>query len=259
MTKSTIKNRTSQKLVVTVAESKDSSKLAFVAHGLGGFKEQKHIEVFAEVFADAGYTVVRWDARNSIGESAGKNEEGTFSGYYSDFEDVVVWSKRQPWFAEPFVVCGHSLGGYCAALYAERHPDEVKGLAPISTTVNGKLFREQLRKAHPEQYAEWERTGVRITESQSKPGVMKRLKWSFVEDAMRHDLLPDVDKLTMPVLLIVGDSDDATPLDQQKLLLDAIPSKRKELHVLKGVEHTPRDEKSLAEIKSIFSNWIREL
>lgn len=50
MEKIKIKNRKNQNIVVLLDETADSKGLAFVMHGLGGFKEQKHLEVFAGAF-----------------------------------------------------------------------------------------------------------------------------------------------------------------------------------------------------------------
>lgn len=74
---------------------------------------------------------------------------------------------------------------------------------------------------------------------------------------MNYDLLKNADKLTMPILLIVGDKDDSTPLEHQKMLYDAIPGDKKEIHVIKGSPHTFKEERHLAEIKDIFLNWIK--
>ncbi len=253
MQKEIIENRKGQKIVVIIDPAPKQAGLAFVMHGLGGFKEQSHIETFADAFMENHYTVVRFDTTNTLGESDGNYEDATITNYYEDLEDVIKWAKFQSWYEEPFVLVGHSLGGICSALYAEKYPAKVKGVAPISTVVSGKLSYE----AHPKQELEnWEKTGWLIEESRSKPGVIKRLKWSHMLDRLRYDLLPNVNKLIMPVLLIVGENDSSTPLSHQKILYEKLPNK-KELHVIKGAPHTFRDKKHLSEIKEIFSNWIK--
>ena len=73
---------------------------------------------------------------------------------------------------------------------------------------------------------------------------------------MKYDLLTEVNKLTMPVLLIVGDKDDSTPPEHQKVLFDKLVG-RKEIHIIKNAPHTFRDPQHLAEIKTIFNNWIK--
>ena len=139
MEKVTIKNRKNQNIVLILEKAKDKKGLAFVMHGLGGFKEQPHIETFAKAFSDASYTVVRFDTTNTYGESDGDYADATTTNYYEDLEDVISWAKTQPWYQEPFCLSGHSLGGISTALYAEKYPEKLKALAPISTVVSGEL------------------------------------------------------------------------------------------------------------------------
>ncbi|MDO8656167.1 MAG: alpha/beta fold hydrolase [Nanoarchaeota archaeon] len=231
--------------------------MAFVMHGLGGFKEQPHIAIFAEAFKEKGFTVVRFDTTNSVGESDGKYEDATFTNYYEDLEDVIGWVKSQQWYEEPFWLCGHSLGGISTALYAEKYPNQVKGLAPISTVVSGKISFDSPKYRGNDILKKWKETGWRIEESKSQPGFVKKLKWSHMEDRLKYNLLPHISKLQMPVLLMVGEKDEGTPLEHQKILFDRLPGP-KELHVIPGAEHTFRHEQDFEEIKKIMKKWIKK-
>ena len=79
----------------------------------------------------------------------------------------------------------------------------------------------------------------------------------FVKDVLKYDTLKNIKNLTMPILLIVGDKDNATPLSQHKIIYDKLKSD-KELHIIKGAEHTFRERKHLIEIKKIFNKWIKK-
>ncbi len=254
MEKVLVPNRDGNKLAVVIEQSENQKGLVFVMHGQGGFKEQPHVRTFIESFLEQGFTAISFDVAHTIGESEGNMEDASITSYYSDLEDIINWSQGQEWYQDPFVLVGHSLGGICTALYAENYPEKVLGLAPISTVVSGKLSWEVTPKKELE---EWKRTGIKSTESNSKPGVMKRLKWSNMEDRLQYDLLEKVDQLTMPVLLIVGSEDDRTPAKHQQLLYDALPAD-KELYVIEGAPHTFRDPKHLAEIKQHFNQWIQK-
>lgn len=213
MGKIIIKNRKDQKIVVLLERSANQKGLAFVMHGLGGFKEQEHIEIFANAFKKKSYTVIRFDTTNTIGESDGNIIDATLTNYYEDLEDVIDWASKQNFYQQPFVLCGHSLGAISSALYAEKYPEKIRALAPISAVISGKLTEETPN--FMEIGKEWEEKGIREWESKSQPGLVKKLKWSHVEDRRKYDLLPAVKKLKMPVLLIVGDLDDTTPINQQ--------------------------------------------
>lgn len=256
MEKISIKNRKNQNIVVFLEKQENQKGLAFVMHGLGGFKEQPHIKIFADSFKEQGCTVVRFDTTNTLGESDGTYEDATITNYYEDLEDVIKWAGEHSWYQEPFYLAGHSLGGISVALYAENFPEKVKGLAPISTVVSGELSLQTRR--NKERAKEWRKSGWLIEESNSKPGVIKKLKWSHMEDRLKYDLLPEAGKLTMPVLLIVGEEDESTPVEHQKILFEKLPTE-KELHIIKTAPHTFRDQNHLQEIKDIFTKWIAQI
>lgn len=255
MTKTTIKNRHGLKIVTLLEKAEQPQDLAIIMHGLSGFKEQPQMENFAQSFKESGYNVLRFDTTNTLGESEGNNDDATTTNYYEDLEDVIKWAKTQEWYIEPFVLAGHSLGGICVILYAQKYPNEIKALAPISTVVSGELSME----AHGEDYyKEWKEKGYLEEKSWSKPGIIKRLKWSHMEDRLKYNILPEADKLTMPVLLLAGEKDTSTPIKHQMLLYDKLPGK-KEIHTIKGAYHTFREQEYLDEIKQIFKNWIKKI
>lgn len=245
-----ISNRKGQKISVVIEESERG--LVFVMHGLGGFKEQKQIETFSDVFREKGFTTVRFDTTNSFGESDGKYEDATLTNYYEDLEDVIDWAKNQSWYEEPFYLIGHSLGGICVSLFAEKYPEKVKALIPVSPVVSGELSISVNPK---EKLDEWKRTGWNSEESKSIPGLIKKLKWTHMEDRLKYDLLKEVDKLTMPVLIIVGEKDVLTPVEHQKIFYEKI-SGEKELHIIKNAPHSFREETYLQQIKNIIKSWI---
>ena len=50
-----------------------------------------------------------------------------------------------------------------------------------------------------------------------------------MEDRLKYDVLPDIDKIKIPVLLIVGEQDIPTPVKHQKIIYDKLQTE-KELH-----------------------------
>jgi uncharacterized protein len=234
-----IKNRKNQNIAVVIEKSDPQKGLVFIMHGLGGFKEQDEIKTLAETFKEKGFTVVRFDTTNTFGESDGKYEDATLTGYYNDLEDVIDWAKKRNWYQHPFALVGSSLGGISTILYAERHPKDIFALAPISPVVSGKLSMETQKKYHAESFANWEKSGWRETKSISKPGVIKRLPFSAVEDWLQYDTIPNAKNLTMPVLIIVGEDDTSTPPEVVKILYDAVPGPKKMEVIKKCTAHFP--------------------
>lgn len=249
-----IKNRDGNEICVVVEGSQSTDKLAFVMHGLGGTKEQPHIRALVEAFLEDGYTVVTWDAVHTFGESkGGLYEDATVTNYYTDLEDVITWAEGESWYIEPFILCGHSLGGISTALFAEKYPEKVKALAPISTVVSGELSLDTKRDS----LEQWKQDGIMVSKSHDGKRE-KRLKWSHMEDRLKYDLLEGVNNLTMPVLLVVGENDDTTPLKHQQILFDSLPGK-KELHTIKDALHSFYEPHEQQELKQLVKAWLKQL
>jgi len=247
-----ISNRKGQKIAVLVERQPDQKGLAFVMHGLGGFKEQEHIVAIAAAFREAGCTVVRFDTTHALGESDGALSEVTPTKSYEDLEDVIQWASSQSWYQEPFCLAGHSLGGFCVAYYAENHPEKVKALILVAPAISGKFVAST--RSHDE-LEEWQRRGYQEYESKSMPGVVKRVNWTFMADYQRYDLLSHADRLTMLVLIIVGEHDVRTPPAHQRQLYDLLPGK-KEMHVVKCAEHGFYQESERREVQSVLLDWL---
>lgn len=179
----------------------------------------------------------------------------TTTQYFEDLEDVVKWSKKQSWYQEPFYLAGHSLGGLVLMEYALKYREKVKAIAPISTVVSG--TRTFQNKSH-DIVNRWKKFGWLVEESASRTGLVKRLKWTFMEDLLRYDMLQYSDQLTIPVLLIVGEHDGMIPVESQQLLFDQMKGK-KELHIIKGAPHTFEKPEHLREVKSIVNQWIARI
>lgn len=255
-----LKNRRNLKVVGIVETPEDPTGLAFIAHGQGGYKEQPHIQAFKTAFLENGFTVVLFDATHSIGESEGDIENVTQTGYLQDLEDVINWAKEQQWYQKPFALCGHSMGGMSVTLYAEQHPKDVLALVPASPVVNHDLAIKNVGHVF---LKAWEAKGYFESESASKPGAVKRVGWGYVEDLKGHNLLSGAGALTMPILILVGDNDKATPLSNQQILFRAIPSVSKKIIVIKDADHNFRGAGSygekLEEVKNLISSWLKEL
>jgi pimeloyl-ACP methyl ester carboxylesterase len=255
--KTFIRNRDGAKLCVVIEGSQQAGNLAFVMHGLGGTKEGAEIRAIATALRELDYTVVSFDASHTIGESEGEYEDATATNYYADLKDVIGWASSQAWYTEPFLLCGHSFGGLCTALFAENYPKKIKGLAPISTVVSGQLSFETHRMFRdPQELENWKREGKMVRTN--RHGVDLYLKWSNMEDRLQYDLLPQADYLTMPVLMIVGDRDKSTPVEHQKILFEKLPEP-KEFHIIEGAGHVFREEHERVELHNLVKAWAAKL
>lgn len=251
-----IKNRKNKNLAVWVENEQGKNGLVFIAHGLSSTHNQAHLQKYAEAFLENDFIVVRHDATNSLGESDGKLEDATLTSYYEDFEDVIAWASLQSWYQEPFVIAGHSLGGACNLMFAFKYPEKIRALAPTSAFLDGKVTLKAYSK---ELMEKWKKDGFRLEESKSRPGVIKKFNWTLAEDWQKYDLFPKVHLIKAPILLIVGEKDILTPLSSQQELYDKVSSNKKELHIIKGSEHTYMAKEHLDEVKNIFLEWIKKI
>lgn len=255
-----IKNRKNQKIIAEINILENQKGLAFTMHGLGGFKEQVHIMALVDTLLENNYSVVNFDATNSIGESDGKYENATMQFHYEDLVDVINWSKKQIWYKEPFILAGHSLGGFAVTKYAEEFPKEVKGVFPYAAVYSGKDSFEASEKFKPEEIKAWKKTGWTHRTSTSKPGTKMKLPWSHMEERLTHDLKLKVDKITMPVLFVVGENDTSCPPYQQEKFYNLLlKGTERELHIIKGAPHTFHDLEYLNQLKEILDNWLKKL
>jgi pimeloyl-ACP methyl ester carboxylesterase len=256
-----IKNRHRLKLVIQVDAPDDSKSLVFIEPGQSGTIDQKHITAFAEAFLENGYTSVRFDPTNSVGESGGELINVTYDNYFEDLEDVINWARSQTWFQQPFALCGHSMGAQATAWYAEQHPEEVSLLATMAPVINYELYMTTLT---PDEIKNWQEVGYQETASRSQPGKTYRVGWGVNESLKKYDIVPDAGKLTMPVINVVGEKDKPCPVKHQQIFMDAVANPNKKLVIISGAQHSYRNAESdeyadeLDEMKEALSSYLRE-
>lgn len=246
-------NQRGQRIVGIIESSTPQKGLAFVMHGLGGWKEQPHVAAAARGFLDAGCTAVRFDTTNTVGESEGSYSQATVTQYYNDLNDVIMWARGQVWYEEPFFLAGHSLGGIAVGLFAECYASLTRGLVLMGSVISGSLSCETVKYASL--LDQWKRVG--FIELDIRGGGKASLPWAHMVDRLQYDLLRDVHTLSMPVLQIMGGHDDM-PYAHQKKLFDMIPSDHKSLEVIADAPHTFRDEKHLVLLHGYIKAWVEQ-
>lgn len=153
-------------------------------------------------------------------------------------------------------LAGHSMGGYVALAFAKKYPDQVSGLALVSSQV---LADPPDRKeGRYKTAADVEQKGVGVVaaamtdklssnqnirdivrpliERQSKSGVMGALKAM----AEREDSTALLSTFEFPVVLIHGDADELISIDRAREVKAAFPNAH--LKELPGVGHMPMME-----------------
>jgi len=249
-----VQNRHGLNIIVSVDTIDRPRGLAFVAHGFGGNKEDDNILSLAKIFNNNGHSTIRFDATNSNGQSDGDLAYANPSSYRDDLFDVIIWAKTQKWYQEPFYLCGYSLGALSSAVYAEQHPREIKGLVLISSLVAGQFHVTDVPKRDIEQ---WKQTLQQLYKLYSQHSSnMHVIRWlPIMLDMMRFDLTQSANKLTMPVLIVVGEEDLLAPPSHQQKLLEAING-NVELAVIEQGDHFFESGGHLNDLIEKVGNWL---
>jgi hypothetical protein len=109
--------------------------------------------------------------------------------------------------AAPAVLIGSSLGGYLAALAAERHPERVVGLVLLAPAFG---FAERWQQRLGEQGVSRWRADGELRVFHYGAGREESLSIGFLDDAKLHPAQPDA---PCPALVVAGRHDDTVPLE----------------------------------------------
>ena len=124
----------------------------------------------------------------------GRFEELTISGQLRVIEQAVGEG--------PAILMGSSLGGYLAALYAARHPPQIKRLVLLAPAFQ---FPRRWRERYSPE--DWKREGFMAVVHYGD-GRERRLGYQFVEDAAQYE---DEPEFPQPALILHGVHDSVVP------------------------------------------------
>lgn len=156
------------------------------------------------------------------------------------------------------IVLGNGYGGFVALQMAIRHPglasrliladcgaafseegrqafrnmtaaSKAKGLAAITDVAMRRLFAPEFQAAHPELMQ-----GRREAFLRTDPEVFRDACNALAE----LDLRPELGKVRVPVLVLVGEHDEATPPPMSRELASGLPDAR--LKIIAGCAHVPQ-------------------
>ncbi len=191
------------------------------------------------------------------------------------------------------VLIGHSTGGFMALNYAARNPERVAGVVSIGGFVIGRwtglegnlqklargnffqktLFHLQisLMKLSPKIYRR--AAGEYITDKtalyQSKvfeetlentyPEIRKhtnRAMYYLFHQIPLLDIMEAIPKITMPVLLMIGEKDPIIPLAHSLQLAEKLPNA--EQHLFEDTGHLPFVERG-EEFNQVLTDWLKRI
>lgn len=221
----------------------------FLMHGIGG--SSASCAGLAEILSEAGYRTLCWDAP---GYGASPDPTGEV-----DHVAAAAAVLRQ-FDTAPAHVFGTSWGGVVATALALRHPELVRTLT-LADSTRGSAVTEQRAAAMRARVHELETVGApafaatrapRLTSPDASEDVMSAVESDMarvrvsgyraaVEFMASTDTGPHLHKVGQPTLVVVGEADTITGVEESRLLAGAIPGA--EFRLILGAGHAACQER----------------
>lgn len=246
-----------EKMAVQVLTPKcPAGKVVFLEHGLAGYKEEGMMTVAAQAFTEAGFTAVLFDARYGLGESDGPLEQANFTHFIEDLETVIQWAKTQHFYAEPFALCGHSLGAGACLHYAAHHPEQILTVVSLSAVISGELLLDSYTHHKPDFVADWQKNRLLYRERADDKTKNGYISYAHMEDAMRYDLRREAPHIACPVLVMCGDRDISSTVPINEALLQALGGKKK-MEIVPNCGHTYQTDDNKTQLYAVIRDWLK--
>ncbi len=227
-----------------------------LVHGAGG----SSATWFMQIRGLSSDLWVRAIDLNGHGRSPDRSPEDVFGSYLEEIDWLVRDSEP------PVVLGGHSMGGALAQLYALRHPERLAGLVLIGTGARLRVaqfifdlldndFDGYVEAVGQYMFAEGASEElIEATKAEVRKCPVRVIQRDF-EACNTFDIMPEVGKIAVPTLIIVGSEDVLTPVKYADYLEREIPDSK--LVVIEGAGHSVMFERP-ADVNRAILQWIRE-
>ena len=226
----------------------------------------------AERLTAAGLTVVVPDHRGH-GHSEGRPVSvGRFDEYVQDLHQVLVDVATQLGDAPTFLL-GHSMGGLIAAVYALRHPEELRGLvlsapAVLATGVSAPAIAigRLLARVAPEvgvvklPLEKVSRDPAVVAAYMADPWVHpRRLRARLGAEMLRaiDEVAAGLPALTLPLLAMQGSADALVDPSAAAYVHDRVGSHDRTLRIYPGLYHEIFNEPERDRVLDDLIEWLR--
>jgi len=193
-----------------------------------------------------------------VPELPGFGQSAAVSGGLAGVADRMADAVREAAGGDEVIVLGNGYGGFVALQMAIRHPgiasrliladcgaafseggreafrnmaavSRAKGLAAITDVAMRRLFAPEFQERHPDLMLNRREAFLR-----TDPQVFQAACAALAE----LDLRPELQKVKVPVLVLVGEHDEATPPPMSRELAAGLPQAR--LEIIPGCAHVPQ-------------------
>ncbi len=198
-----------------------------------GSKDYENVVRMTEMFAQCGYTAVRFNPTGTW-TSEGCISDYTITQYLTDIRNVIAYMEMEHNFTHS-TVCGHSIGGTVALLYASKYKD-------VSTVIS--IMSPTRMPVTPEEKDLWEKKGFKISVREHPDNNTKReefgVPFSCLTDYEGYDLIAEVSNIECEAFVFAGELDQLAPPDEMLELYEKITSEQKAFAVIPETVHDYR-------------------
>jgi len=208
-------------------------------------------------------------ADDHIGHGRSDGERAVINDFENAVEDLHTLSgiARGDYPDLPLVLVGHSMGGLLSGRYAQHWPDEVAGVAFCGAVVGDWQWARDVLAAPELPYVPFDPDAIsRDPETgasyASDPlvyhGQYKR-PLLVAEVAALDAFAQDLDRLTIPVLLLHGTADPFVPYERSLQAVRDMPTDDLTVHLYEGGRHEVLNETNRNEVINDLAEWIRRV
>ena len=223
------------------AQSDDGQPAVVLCHGLSSSMERVTYARLQDVLTAHGWAVLRFDF-SGHGKSEGRFEDVTVTRAVGDVVSALSWVREKGY--SNIHLFGSSFGGLAAVMAAAQ--ESVRSLAlksPVSYYPDI-WFSEEIE--------EWRRKGIR--EKRRDGEKVWNLKYSFAQDAERHNGWKAAEMIRIPVLIVHGDADTVVPVSQSRELAQRLSNGI--LREVVGADHQYSKDEHFEEMFSHITSFF---
>jgi len=239
------KNNKGKNLFGRIYSNEKSGSMGLVfCHGLFSSKDGYKIRKIASSIVESGITLMTFDFSFS-GESGSNIEDITIEQEIEDLNSAVIEFKKRG--IDSIILAGSSMGGVVVLLYGAKTTIAIDSLITIATPADLKNLL-------------YNNTSIEENDTIAPDGMTSfdkvPLKNAFSIEMTTIDMITNINKINVPVLILQGEKDTIVPSYNADIIKKNLSSSHKMLMIPQG-DHHLSDDRSLSIIEKEITSWCR--